>query len=82
MQGLALDVKVLTEDKQEIQLKEISDEVKENIDMRAEKKKSQQEVEVELEDPYLGTNDIEGDLMGATQVVEDVDSLFDLDDDI
>ena len=82
LQGLALDVKVLTEDKQEIQLKEIGDEVKENIDMRAEKKKSQQEVEVELEDPYLGTNDIEGDLMGATQVVEDVDSLFDLDDDI
>ena len=45
----------------------------------------QQEVEVELEetDPYLGTNDIEGDLMGATQVAgQDLDSLFDLDDDI
>ena len=83
LQGLALDVKVLTEDKQEIELKELPDEIKENIDLRAEKKKQQEEVEVELEDPYLGTNDLEHDIMGVTMAPdEDVDSLFDLDDDI
>ena len=83
LQGLALDVKVLTEDKEEIELKELPDEIKENIDLRAEKKKQQEEVEVELEDPYLGTNDIEHDIMGVTEVPgDDVDSLFDLDDDI
>ena len=85
LQGLALDVKVLTEDHQEIVLKELPEDINTNYDSRAEKKKVQQEVEVELEetDPYLGTNDIEGDLMGATQVAgQDLDSLFDLDDDI
>ena len=85
LQGLALDVKVLTEDHQEIVVKELPEDINTNYDSRAEKKKVQQEVEVELEetDPYLGTNDIEGDLMGATQVAgQDLDSLFDLDDDI
>ena len=83
LQGLALDVKVLTEDKQEIILKELPDEVKDNTDLRAERKKSQKEVDVKLEDDYLGTDDLEHDIMGASEVVtEDVDSLFDLDDDL
>ena len=84
LQGLALDVKVLTEDKREIALKELPDEIKDGIGPRTEKKRAGDDIEVNVEeDAYLGTNDVEHDLMGVTEVMtDDVDSLFDIDDDL
>ena len=80
LQGLALDIKVLTEDKQEIGLKDIVEDDRDIIDFRPEKKKAQEEIEVDLEEitqEDLGESvyDPEGDSLG------DAGSLFDFDDD-
>jgi len=81
LQGLALDIKVLTEDKQEIGLKDIDEDDRDIVDFRADKKKNQEEIEVDLEEitqDDLGESvyDPEGDAFG------DTGSLFDFDDDL
>ena len=80
LQGLALDIKVLTEDKQEIGLKDIVEDDRDVMDFRAEKKKVQEEIEVELDEitaEDLGETvyDPENDFVG------DSGSIFDFDDD-
>ena len=81
LQGLALDIKVLTEDKQEIGLKDIVEDDRDVMDFKAEKKKVQEEIDVELEE-------ITAEDLGETvydpesDSVNDFGSIFDFDDDL
>jgi DNA-directed RNA polymerase subunit beta len=78
LQGLALDIKVLTEDKQEIGLKDLVEDDRDSLDNRSAKKKpTQEEVEVDLG----GEEDI-GEMFENVFVEnEDNDTdLFDFDD--
>ena len=80
LQGLALDIKVLTEDKQEIGLKDIVEDDRDLVDVRPERKKAQEEIEVDLEE-------ITAEDLGESVYVQDEDSigdagsLFDFDDE-
>ncbi len=78
LQGLALDIKVLTEDKQEIGLKDIVEDDRDIMDFRAEKKKDQEEIEVELEE--ITQEDL-GETVYEDDSISDAGSLFDFDDD-
>ncbi len=81
LQGLALDIKVLTEDKQEIGLKDITEDDRDSIDFRKEKKNNQEEID-------LGLEEITADDLGESiyspedDNISDAGSLFDFDDDL
>ena len=79
LQGLALDIKVLTEDKQEIGLKDIVEDDRDVIDFRAEKKKNQEEIEVELEE--ITQEDLGETVYEFEDSISDAGDLFDFDDD-
>ncbi|MBQ9790840.1 MAG: DNA-directed RNA polymerase subunit beta [Clostridia bacterium] len=85
LQGLALDIKVLTEDKQEIGLKDLIEDDRDLVDIRSERKKTQEEVEVAMEEELPSEDD---DLGVEFEAVYDPNedalgagNLFDLDDD-
>ena len=78
LQGLALDIKVLTEDKQEIGLKDIVEDDRDIMDFRTEKKKEQEEIDVELEE---FTQEDLGETVYEDDSISDAGSLFDFDDD-
>ena len=86
LQGLALDIKVLTEDKQEIGLKDLIEDDRDLVDIRSERKKTQEEVEVAMEeelpseDDDLGA-DFESVYDPNEDSIADTGNLFDLDDD-
>ena len=87
LQGLALDIKVLTEDKQEIGLKDLIEDDRDLVDFKQDKNKNTEEVDVgldtelkpELEDD-LGA-DFESVYDPNEDSLADTGSLFDLDDD-
>ncbi len=83
LQGLALDIKVLTEDKQEIGLKDLMEDDRDIPEpIRTKPNRNEQEVEVELGSSVeeLMASDIAGD----SKVIDndDAGSLFDFDDDL
>ena len=88
LQGLALDIKVLTEDKQEIGLKDIVEDDRDVMDFRPERKKAQEEIEVNLDDQIEHLDEITQDDLGETiydpdsDNISDAGSLFDFDDDL
>ena len=88
LQGLALDIKVLTEDKQEIGLKDIVEDDRDVMDFRPERKKAQEEIEVNLDDQIEHLDEITQDDLGETVYdpdsdnISDAGSLFDFDDDL
>ena len=80
LQGLALDIKVLTEDKQEIGLKDIVEDDRDLVDIRPERKKAQEEIEVNLEE--ITAEDLgESVYVPDEDSISDAGSLFDFDDD-
>ena len=80
LQGLALDIKVLTEDKQEIGLKDLTDDDRELDTLRDNKRKNQDEIDVELED--IAEEPIfDEELLFDPEENNDTDNLFDFDDD-
>jgi len=86
LQGLALDIKVLTEDKQEIGLKDLIEDDRDLVDIRSERKQQREEVELELaEEPAEIEEDLGAEFESIYDPNEDtLDStgnLFDLDDD-
>ena len=80
LQGLALDIKVLTEDKQEIGLKDLTDDDRELDALRDAKRNNHDEIDVNLEEiaeePIL-----DEELLFDPDENNDTDSLFDFDDD-
>jgi len=79
LQGLALDIKVLTEDKQEIGLKDIVEDDRDIIDFKSEKKKAQEEIEVDLEE--ITQEDLGETIYEVEDSINDTGSLFDFDDE-
>ena len=81
LQALALDVKVLTEDKEEIALKDLIEDDRDFVEPLPAKKQQQQEVDVDFETTDVEPDDVDKDdedtveLMGA-------DSLFEFDEDL
>ncbi len=81
LQALALDVKVLTEDKEEIALKDLIEDDRDFVEPLPAKKQQQQEVDVDFETTDAEPDDVDKDdedtveLMGA-------DSLFEFDEDL
>ena len=83
LQGLALDIKVLTEDKQEIGLKDLMEDDRDIPEpIRSKPNRNEQEVEVELGSSVEDL--ISNDLAGDSKVIDndDAGSLFDFDDDL
>ena len=79
LQGLALDIKVLTEDKQEIGLKDLTDDDRELETIKPDKRKLQDEIDVnleEIEEPVL-----EEETVFDPNEDNDAGNLFDFDDD-
>ena len=80
LQGLALDIKVLTEDKQEIGLKDLMEDDRDIPEpIRSKPNRDEEEVEVEL-----GSADddlIPGEVVYDADA-DDAGSLFDFDDDL
>ena len=86
LQGLALDIKVLTEDKQEIGLKDLIEDDRDLVDIRSERRKVQEEVEVALEEELPSEDDDLGAEFESVydpneDTLADAGNLFDLDDD-
>ena len=79
LQGLALDVKVLTEDHEEIGLKDLIDDDRDTSSVFPVKKANVQEVELALEEE-IEDNDLPED--ETTEELMDAKSLFDFDDDL
>ena len=78
LQGLALDVKVLTEDKEEIGLRELVED-DDDMDRPQQKPKKVEKEEIDLD---LANEPTTEELMGATEVPEQKDDdLFDFDDE-
>ncbi len=81
LQGLALDIKVLTEDKQEIGLKDITEDDRDSIDFRKEKKNNQEEIDLGLEE--ITPEDLGESIYSPDDDnISDAGSLFDFDDDL
>ena len=81
LQGLALDIKVLTEDKQEIGLKDITEDDRDSIDFRKEKKNNQEEIDLGLEE--ITAEDLGESIYSPDDDnISDAGSLFDFDDDL
>ena len=81
LQGLALDIKVLTEDKQEIGLKDITEDDRDFIDFRKEKKNNQEEIDLGLEE--ITPEDLGESIYSPDDDnISDAGSLFDFDDDL
>ena len=83
LQGLALDIKVLTEDKQEIGLKDLMEDDRDIPEpIRSKPNRNEQEVEVELGSSVEDL--MSSDLAGDSKVIDndDAGSLFDFDDDL
>ncbi len=76
LQGLALDIKVLTEDKQEIGLKNLEDDDRDVTSRGSKKKETQEEVEVDLG----GEEDIGEMFETVFDPTEQDSDLFDFDD--
>ncbi len=80
LQGLALDIKVLTEDKQEIGLKDIVEDDRDLVEERKEKKKDQEEIDVDLEE--ITADDLgESVYSPEDDSLGDTSGLFDFDED-
>ncbi len=78
LQGLALDVKVLTEDKEEIGLRELVED-DDDMDRPQQKPKKVEKEEIDLD---LANEPTTEELMGATEVpAQKDDDLFDFDDE-
>ena len=83
LQGLALDIKVLTEDKQEIGLKDLMEDDRDIPEpIRNKPNRNEEEIEVELGSSVEDL--ISNDLAGDSKVIDndDAGSLFDFDDDL
>ena len=78
LQGLALDIKVLTEDKQEIGLKDLVEDDRDSVDGRNANKKKPQQEEVEVD---LGGDDDIGEMFESVFVENEDADLFDYFDD-
>ncbi|MBR1988597.1 MAG: DNA-directed RNA polymerase subunit beta, partial [Clostridia bacterium] len=83
--GIPESFKVLTEDKQEIGLKDLIEDDRDLVDIRSERKKTQEEVEVNMEEELPSEDD---DLGADFEAIYDPNedalgagNLFDLDDD-
>ena len=86
LQGLALDIKVLTEDKQEIGLKDLIEDDRDLVDIKADRKKTQEEVDVALDEQVAEAEDDIGAEFESVydpneDTLADAGNLFDLDDD-
>lgn len=79
LQGLALDIKVLTEDKQEIGLKDLVEDDRDLTDNRNLNKKKPQTEEVEVD---LGGDDDISDMFQSVFVENEDADLFDFDDEL
>ena len=77
LQGLALDIKVLTEDKQEIGLKDLVEDDRDSVDGRNAGKKKPQQEEVEVD---LGGDEDIGEMFESVFVENEDADLFDFDD--
>ena len=83
LQGLALDIKVLTEDKQEIGLKDLMEDDRDIPEpIRTKPNRNEEEIEVELGSSVEDL--ISNDLAGDSKVIDndDAGNLFDFDDDL
>ena len=79
LQGLALDIKVLTEDKQEIGLKELMEDERDMTDsLRNKSNKNEEEIEVDLNQEEFEL----GELVDDRNFNNDAGDLFDFDDDL
>ena len=78
LQGLALDIKVLTEDKQEIGLKDLVEDDRDSVDGRNTSKKKPQQEEVEVD---LGGDEDIGEMFESVFVENEDNDLFDYFDD-
>ena len=74
LQGLALDIKVLTEDKQEIGLKDLVEDDRDSVDGRNANKKKPQQEEVEVD---LGGDEDIGEMFESVFVENEDADLFD-----
>ena len=74
LQGLALDIKVLTEDKQEIGLKDLVEDDRDSVDGRNANKKKPQQEEVEVD---LGGDEDIGEMFESVFVENEDNDLFD-----
>ena len=78
LQGLALDIKVLTEDKQEIGLKDLVEDDRDSVDGRNINKKKPQQEEIEVD---LGGDEDIGEMFESVFVENENNDLFDFDAD-
>ena len=82
LQGLALDIKVLTEDKEEIGLRELVEDDRDLDPTPIKKREESEEVEVNLDEPQEDENLFDEPLVDDSNSLLDNDSLFDFDDDL